>query len=214
MTPSSAGQGQVDRGRTFDNLPLPHRQTTTTKRRVTIRPPKMVSSQAFEEYCQAVIDKRSKEEEDKAKERRKMERIEKKRKADDAKRMKAEERTKEKGGKKGKTVTIDPDNDRQTTSKSVDNDTDTNVDMTAQVDHNNVCSIYVGEKDDDFTDWIGCGCGKWFHVGCLSVLDACFKGKSMTEIRGMTYYIIYICVLHDEWVESGGKLIESTVNNV
>ena len=152
----------------------------------------MIGSDAYGDFCQAAIDKKTKIDEDK--ERRKTVRMEKKIKADEAKKI-AEEKGKKnvKGGKKRKTVTSDPD-DRPTTSKCVNNGIDTNLDMTAQVD-DNVCSICVGEKDDDFTDWIGCDCGKWFHVGCLSVIDTCLKGKTMTEIRGMTY-VCRICMMN------------------
>ena len=38
-------------------------------------------------------------------------------------------------------------------------------------------------KDDEFTEWIGCdNCGEWFHLGCVSEMDECLRGKSLTEI--------------------------------
>ena len=59
--------------------------------------------------------------------------------------------------------------------------------MTTTVVDDGVCEICAGKKDDVLTDWVGCECGKWFHVGCVSVTDDTLRGKTMTEIRDMTY---------------------------
>ena len=69
----------------------------------------------------------------------------------------------------------------------MDDDDDLEGDNACLTNDDNLCGVCAGAKDEDFVDWIGCDrCFKWYHVECLE--DENLEGKSMNEIKKMTYY--------------------------
>ncbi|GFN92562.1 Jerky protein [Plakobranchus ocellatus] len=194
--------------RTFDNLPLPSRWNK--KKRNVLEPPKMISSDKFKEFKEAIENKKKTLE--KEKERKREEREKKKKEAEATKQQNLEK--KKKGGTKkrkleeqerdgckqqkniGKASKSEPKKKTSNEGKMSKSKIDTDEDVYSS--HNNVncfefdpdvCCGCGGDKDGMYEEWVGCECGRWFHVLCTQ--DESVIGKDVDELEELTFVCLY-----------------------